>query len=223
MLKDKLNISIMKNVKQRLRRFNIITSKGIVKIHRACNVCNSSAPLEVSELKTDKVKNQNKFNKIYQATVINMKETDNEPKYSALLVLSDKYTNFVFMRPLPKIHEDFIAIELVKLFADYGHPCIIETTLKAIFSPVIKLLPNFGNAFTINIIQSPFTDNSWHQRALVYLQEWMSINETENWVSGCPIVQWQLNNLRRRDNTTPYKQVFGVDPVRDLITSYTKL
>lgn len=222
------NKSLNKMMYKVLSKKYVIDKIWVFLIHRSCNFCKTNMQIgfdywEGAESCLQILANTPlapRFNRCHQI-VITHPTNMNGNEFSQekmLMIVVDRLTQFVFLRPLQKFDESHVTVELVKIYTDFGFPRLIETRKMGVFENVVKMLPKFNKEYKIHLINMPFKKNPiWCSRVLAYIKEWMDVNDCDDWVSACPVVQWQMNTIRGPNNSSPYKDVFNMEPVKDLI------
>lgn len=192
----------------------IIDKIWIALLLRACNVCKSSAnifptpPLRMLQ-----------YYKCYQVLIKSVRFEHDSP-FGSILIVVEKMSNFVQVRPVSNIHAPMqeVTLELLKIFADFGIPNLIETNISYIEN-VRTYLKSFFNDNDIRIpsfIGLAENNLPWFDLVIVNLQDWMNVSGSKNWALGCQIVQWQINN-KSQEKTTPYKQLFHMEPISEIL------
>ncbi|KAL0841123.1 hypothetical protein ABMA28_014880 [Loxostege sticticalis] len=200
-------------------QFDVKSINGEYKL--ACNLCESCHRNEVHEFDSGI-----EFKHCYRVFTTSMSENppvaleaddlENLNPYRHLLIVVDKSTSFVFLRPLTVLDENNVAMELFKIFTDFGTPQRLEASDFPFYEIVCRIVSKFMPQYKIQVSKIPSRHTDWTGRVMAFLQDWMDVNESENWVVGCPSVQWNMNNTVR-NNSTPFFDVFKKEPIQDLI------
>ncbi|XP_072384043.1 KRAB-A domain-containing protein 2-like [Diabrotica undecimpunctata] len=139
-------------------------------------------------------------------------------EYKWLLNYQDHFTKFIHLRPLKSKCATEVAQELLKLFLEFGAPCILQSDNGREFvnSIIRELVSKWPSCKIINgrprHPQSQGSVERSNQDVENMLRSWLTDNNTTNWSVGCYFVQWQKNSSYHRIiGRTPYKALFGVD------------
>lgn len=158
------------------------------------------------------------FNTRGQVDLIDL-QSSADGEYKWLLNYQDHATKYLHLRPLRTKRAAEVAIELVKIFLEFGAPHILQS--------------DNGREFTASVIQEIM--EYWPDCRIVHgrprhpqsqgsversnqdvenmLRAWMADSNSTHWSFGCYFVQWQKNaSLHRIIGRTPYRAVFGSDP-----------
>lgn len=213
---------LCKRTYQYLLKKYIVDKIWLIFMARACNLCESCHRTEVHEIDSG-LKEFKQCYRIFTAEMaksptvtVNVNTEEVLNPYSTLLIVVDKFTSFVYLKPLSEYDEYNVAMELFKIFSDYGIPKMLETSDLELFESVCKTIGTFIPNCNIPVSSIPSHHTDWSARVMAYLQDWMDINSCQNWVIGCQSVQWNMNNTVR-NGRTPFVDVFKFEPIQDLI------
>lgn len=212
---------VCKRTYQYLLKEYVVDKIWFLLMAKACNLCESCHRNEVHEIDSGI-----EFKHCYRVFTTSMSENppvaleaddlENLNPYRHLLIVVDKSTSFVFLRPLTVLDENNVAMELFKIFTDFGTPQRLEASDFPFYEIVCRIVSKFMPQYKIQVSKIPSRHTDWTGRVMAFLQDWMDVNESENWVVGCPSVQWNMNNTVR-NNSTPFFDVFKKEPIQDLI------
>ncbi|KAL0808279.1 hypothetical protein ABMA28_012774 [Loxostege sticticalis] len=168
----------------------------------------------------------NDFNKRGQMDLIDLQSAP-DGDFKWILNYQDHLTKFCFLRPLKSKHAHQVALELLKIFLEVGCPQILQSDngrefTAAVIKELLSLWP------TCKILngrprhpQSQGSVERCNQDVENMLRAWMKDNSSTNWSVGCYFVQFQKNtSLHRTIGRTPYKALFGNEPIVGLSSTY---
>jgi hypothetical protein len=133
--------------------------------------------------------------------------------FTSIFIAVDKLTHFIHIRPLCSTEVSDVAVELYKMFMDFGLPETIETSEDKYYKLVIKAV-NLIEPEAITYVATPSDPvNDCRAAVILNLQKWMKESNCDDWTVACSMVQYAMNNTHNTDiNCTPYKAVFGRKP-----------
>lgn len=142
-----------------------------------------------------------------------------DQSFGYVLFVVDKATDFVHLRPLTSCDKTTVAIELLKLFSDFGKPLVIESSTQTFFQEAVlyieKLCPDYET--TVNYTKIDLSELTF--RVGRYLDEWQDTTKSNNWAFGIHEVQWRLNNSPDFKMKTNFEKMFGVSSSYRLATN----
>ena len=131
-----------------------------------------------------------------------------------ILIIIDVLTRFVVLKPLRTKEAKEIAYALVKVFANYGVPKMIQFDNEATFlSKIIEELRFVSGFEARNIMKYNPRQNGVVERFVVetkrVLMKWLH-GDVSGWEYYIPAVQMGLNNrILLRHNSCPFSLMFG--------------
>ena len=131
-----------------------------------------------------------------------------------ILIIIDVLTRFVVLKPLRTKEAKEIAYALVKVFANYGVPKMIQFDNEATFlSKIIEELRFVSGFEARNIMKYNPRQNGVVERFVVetkrVLMKWLH-GDVSGWEYFIPAVQMGLNNqILSRHNSCPFSLMFG--------------
>lgn len=132
--------------------------------------------------------------------------------YNFVMTYMDLTTHFLFFRPLSSFHcslEKDIAIELKKIFLEFGGPVILQTNSRKYTKKIIEKL----HEFKIIIGEAGVPSEYNGDLILTLLKNWMNKNDNAKWSIGIYHVQYIMNTIyNKKIGNCPFKALFGVDP-----------
>ncbi|XP_053620313.1 uncharacterized protein LOC128680871 [Plodia interpunctella] len=184
----------------------LISEENLSLFMKLCNVCTKSEPF---------------VNHCYYIFVMDLTDFEDKP-YRYILTLVEISTHFVHLRPLIFDSSSEIAIELLKIFSDFGPPITLKTTtikfdfFISVNAKLIQMCPEFN----VLIEKTEWTNTENFYKSIKHeLYEWMVMTGCSNWATGCRMVQWRMNNISNSENRTPFSLIFGVHANYSLYTN----
>lgn len=144
---------------------------------------------------------------------------NSDQSFGYILSVVDNATDYVHLRPLTSRDEMSVAIELLKIFMDYGPPFIIETSAKKFFKAVARRIEDMCPEFYISVVSAEINLSELYCRVEKYLKIWQNKYNCKNWTFGVHMVQWWLNNTQDLSFTTHFENVFHREPNGRLATN----
>ncbi|KAJ8708692.1 hypothetical protein PYW08_010074 [Mythimna loreyi] len=170
-------------------------------IFESCNVCNPTKKPKPDNAQVV-VKSSNKSGRgVWRLNIIQDSTLpSNCRRVCYLLILKEDTTNFVILRPLYDSSDEF-ALDLAKLFAEFGYPEKVYVPnmiefYKKIFSLVYIINPE------IKISVNEIKDNRVFQtdllEVLTEIHKWMRMTADTYWEQSCLLVQYKLNTTEKK-------------------------
>uniref|UniRef100_A0A1E1W9U2 Integrase catalytic domain-containing protein n=1 Tax=Pectinophora gossypiella TaxID=13191 RepID=A0A1E1W9U2_PECGO len=206
-----------------------ISKIAVLCFAQMCNVCKHNRQLSIDVLGSRLLLSDDEIDKLYVLNQTFVKDVrprnfrtkaymdiyrmlipDGNFKY--LLFYIDDDTHYLLLRPLRNSSAEELAVELYKIFADFGTPLTIKASYyhQPLLSSAIKTLDvNFGIS-SINIIKSDLDNVTYHTerfRVLEDVSNWINSEDIDRWAVRCYIVQHNINNF----NSKPFNATFGKD------------
>lgn len=157
------------------------------------------------------------FNLRSQVDLIDFQSTPCD-EYKWLMNYQDHSTKFCLLRPLKTKCATDVAMELLKIFLDFGAPHILQSDNGREFTAdVIKELVHMWPDCKIvhgrpRHPQSQGSIERCNQDIENMLRAWMNDNGSTDWAMGCRYVQWQKNTSKHRViGRSPYTALFGTE------------
>ena len=205
------------------RRFYI--PKPIVQIFvTQCKVCEGKKPQLRKGIVVRPIISR-ELNDRGQVDLIDLQSTP-DGDYKWLMNFQDHNTKFTHLRPLRTKEAAGVAVELLKIFLEFGAPSILQSDngkefVAAVISDLMKLWPD------CQIIrgkprhpQSQGSVERCNQDVENMLRAWCHDNNSKKWSIGCLFVQFQKNSSYHRIiKRSPYRAMFGLDPRMGLTKS----
>lgn len=136
-----------------------------------------------------------------------------------LMNYQDHTTKFTHLRPLRSKEASGVAVELLKIFLEFGAPAILQSDNgKEFVAQVITELSMLWKDCKIirgrpRHPESQGSVERCNQDIENMLRAWLKENASTKWSIGCLFVQFQKNSsLHRIIKRSPYRAVFGADP-----------
>lgn len=132
--------------------------------------------------------------------------------YNWLLLYQIKKTMFLHLRPLKTTQPAEVALELAKIFLEFGPPHAVHSSNgKEFTQEVVKGVKNIWPECKINVRNNGSSD--YNKKEIDdMLKNWMQENGS-NWALGCYFVQYEKNTtLNRVLGKSPYSAIFGAEP-----------
>lgn len=140
-------------------------------------------------------------------------------QYKWLLNYQDHLTKFICLRPLKSKQAVEVAVELLKIFLEFGAPAILQSDngrefVNSVITELVKLWPD------LKVLhgrprhpQSQGSIERSNQDVENMLRAWMMDKNSTNWSVGCYFVQYQKNSSHHRIiGRSPYRALFGTNP-----------
>ncbi|XP_050680628.1 uncharacterized protein LOC126976368 [Leptidea sinapis] len=186
----------MKNL---LNGYYVYEKKCLHNFLRSCTSCKELyKPKEEEYIEI----NKSKFNQLVQLDYKDMRSIPG--KFKFIMTYTDKATNFVLVRPLLTCDSECIAMELLKIFVDFGPPKEIYTmniqkTYKAI--EIVQATLQFKCSIRDTDSHSDITNQVYSK-----IHSWALENNCSNWGYSCWLIQHQMNTEGKNN---PMKKIFG--------------
>ena len=150
-------------------------------------------------------------------------------KYQYVLSVLDVFSRFLWLRPLPDKTAETVALELYKIYLEFGPPRIVQTDqggeFKGAFQRLCKLLKTKLIHSSSNHPQSQGKDErshrTWKEKIRLDLFA-LKKNKQCDWVTSLPLLQQTYNEGKHRiTGQSPYKLLFGItsNHVKHLLTT----
>ncbi|XP_063545394.1 KRAB-A domain-containing protein 2-like [Cydia strobilella] len=147
------------------------------------------------------------FNSRGQVSLVDMtEEPDNQFKH--ILCYIDRFTSFMLLRPLMTDTVQETAMELLKIFFDFGPPEKLETYNRPFFNQVMSIINTAHSVFNISLVLPVKMPVITPLDVIAMLREWQSETGSGNWAMGCYMVQWNNNSEMSINKPSPYSSVF---------------
>ncbi|CAG9792427.1 unnamed protein product [Diatraea saccharalis] len=156
------------------------------------------------------ISNPIQFNKKCQVYTLCM-ESQPDPPFDKIILLVDRMTSFVHLRPVIGSDKQYIATELLKIFTDFGVPLELMTYETLYLNEISDIIQNIlGVKIMVTIDKNDLNDltTNWKDRAYILLKEWLDVTGSSKWSLGCHFVQWQMNTNIGVYVRTPFELVF---------------
>ncbi|XP_061705271.1 KRAB-A domain-containing protein 2-like [Cydia pomonella] len=147
------------------------------------------------------------FNSRGQVSLVDMtEEPDNQFKH--ILCYIDRFTSFMLLRPLMTDTVQETAMELLKIFFDFGPPDKLETYNRPFFNQVMSIINTAHSKFNINLVLPVKIPVITPVDVKGMLRKWQTETGSSNWAMGCYMVQWNNNSEMNINKLAPYFSVF---------------
>ncbi|CAH0403417.1 unnamed protein product [Chilo suppressalis] len=179
----------------------VIDEVCIKNLVKACNIC--------SRYSWGRGVPKREFNKICEVFTMSISFAQ-DPPYKNALVVIDKLTRFVHIRPITGVDMKSIAVELIKIFANFGAPRRLETKEVTYYIDICAYINEILGSET-QVVRTPHATEmkDWQYRINIIMKEWLEVTGSTRWSIGCHFIQWQMNNTSMSTNKTPFSYVFG--------------
>ncbi|KAG6463087.1 uncharacterized protein LOC115452138 [Manduca sexta] len=181
---------------------------------QSCNVCKEVSKsynvMVCKEIETDK--------SIWKLAIHRM-ETNKIGKYLYFFVYVEVVTTYIIIRPLTKLVVEELGMELMKIFTTFGPPKKILTArdYEHLVKRTLNMMGAMDERYTalVERCQDYIFDIA---SVLVAMKKWFKQSGSNDWVTACSLVQWQLNTsvrlISRNDGQQvkagiPYNLFFG--------------
>ncbi|XP_063392619.1 KRAB-A domain-containing protein 2-like [Cydia fagiglandana] len=147
------------------------------------------------------------FNSRGQVSLVDMtEEPDNQFKH--ILCYIDRFTSFMLLRPLMTDTVQETAMELLKIFFDFGPPEKLETYNRPFFNQVMSIINTAHSEFNISLVLPVKMPDINPLDVKEMLRKWQTETGSSNWAMGCYMVQWNNNSEISMNKPSPYFSVF---------------
>lgn len=184
---------------------------------KLCNVCNLKKSQQHKNIVVKPILSKD-FNVRGQVDLIDFQSTPSG-SFKWLLNYQDHATKYCHLRPLQSKRASEVALELLKIFLQFGAPYILQSDNGREFTAtVVEEMTNLWPECKIihgrpRYPQSQGSVERCNQDVENMLRAWMMDNQSTDWGMGCYFVQWQINCSKHRIiNRSPYKALFGSEP-----------
>ena len=181
-----------------------------------CRMCNTKKSQQHRNIVVRPITTKD-FNLRGQVDLIDFQSTPCG-EYKWLMNYQDHATKFCNLRPLKTKRAAEVALELLKVFLDFGAPHILQNDNGREFTAgVIQELSAMQPDCKIvhGIPRHPQSQGSverCNQDVENMLRAWMNDNGSTDWVIGCRFVQWQKNGSKHRViRRSLYTALFGTE------------
>lgn len=206
-------LKMIQHIKNRL----YIPKKPIELFVDLCSVCEKKRAVPRKGIVTQPIVSKD-FNTRGQVDLIDLQSApDGEFKW--LMNYQDHATKFLHLRPLKSKKAAEVAMELLKIFLEFGAPFILQSDNGREFTAhVIEELVSMWPECKIihGSPRRPQTQGSVersNQDVENMLRCWMQDNKSTNWSIGCFFVQFYKNSSYHRIiGRSPYRALFGSEP-----------
>lgn len=182
-----------------------------------CKVCNLKKAQPHKNLVVRPITSTD-FNSRGQVDLIDFQSTPCG-EYNWLMNYQDHLTKYCLLRPLKRKKAVEVAVELFKIFIDFGAPCILQSDNGREFpAEVVNELTSMwpDNHIVHGRPRHPQSQGSverCNQDVENMVRAWLDDNKSTDWVTGCRFVQWQKNFAKHRIiGRSPYTVLFGGEP-----------
>ncbi|XP_061725454.1 SCAN domain-containing protein 3-like [Cydia pomonella] len=142
-----------------------------------------------------------------QVSLVDMSDApDNQFKH--ILCYVDRFTSFMLLRPLMTDTVQETAMELLKIFFDFGPPEKLETYKRPFFNQVMSIINTAHSEFNISLVLPVKMPDITPLRVKEMLRKWQTETGSSNWAMGCYMVQWNNNSEMNINKPSPYFSVF---------------
>ncbi|XP_063366994.1 SCAN domain-containing protein 3-like [Cydia amplana] len=147
------------------------------------------------------------FNSRGQVSLVDMtEEPDNLFKH--ILCYIDRFTSYLLLRPLMTDTVQETAMELLKIFFDFGPPEKLETYNRPFFNQVMSIINTAHSEFNIRLVLPVKMPIITPLDVKEMLRKWQSETGSSNWAMGCYMLQWSNNSEMSLNKPSPYFSVF---------------
>lgn len=212
---------IMYNIKSKM----YIPKKAIELFVKLCSVCELKRSLPKKGIVTKPLISKD-FNSRGQVDLIDLQSAP-DGEYKWLMNYQDHATKFLHLRPLQSKRAVEVALELLKIFLEFGAPFILQSDngkefTARVIEEIVKLWPEC--TIVHGSPRRPQTQGSVersNQDVENMLRCWLHDNHSTNWSVGCFFVQYCKNSsFHRIIGRSPYRALFGSDPKTVLKGTY---
>jgi hypothetical protein len=211
------------------KKYYSVTEKMCEIFCKSCATCNEEQPAIKKHKGAKKAILSDEFRDRFQVDLIDMRSLRRRDVYGVMqcwiMTVKDHSTGLTYITSLPRKRASYVAFELSKLFGLIGYPAIFHTdngkefTALEILNVLRKMSSNIitvtGRPRTPRDQGSVEVMNKLVKRALMNMisERRAAGDANPNWTLLLGNVMAAVNNQqsRKKDSTTSYKCVFGMD------------
>lgn len=173
----------------------LLETMRIIRIDNFIELSNIETVLSLCDVCKDKMGKQI-INKQCAVNIVSMTDKPVED-FKFILVYEDLGTGLVQLRPLANNSDVEIAMELYKIFADFGQPDELLVDDPSFFSVTrTKLLHKCSKFLLLGHfkIKHRHSSKKWLKHIRTLMDRLMEYLNVTHWVTLCYVLQWRINN-----------------------------